>query len=422
MVTWIAQSWRRVCAILLVLSGFLAAALSAAPARAAVSSQDAQNISLLRSMFGVNGSDTELAQLLDSPQIGASIVGNIDCAWFGEHALDSTTNGAIILSPLTQELSQVESSDQFVEDLITSDLESLLPDEVSTVLDADQELDYFASHMQTYINVLGQAYSESEYLSALSDYYGNWYNNGDDPSTAQNLTTEDLGSGFLGSLAQDRGISLSEMWAEFSYASTCMNLAQDSSAQSSYAAFINALVSDLESYDGHNGASALVVVPVSSSEINVINTGNADVTNLTLSAGSETVAASDLPAGETETVALEGTGVQWFGATFSVDGISDVSATIAPTSTYLGTPIGLPETGDPTTFQFSVEDGPFAANRAAPTYSWDYGHRRRPAAPPLLVLRDLPRGLLRPGRPDHGFRIGHESTAVQRQLHEQRRR
>ena len=241
------------------------------------------------------------------------------------------------------------------------------------MLDADQELDYFASHMQTYIDVLGQAYSESEYLSALSDYYGNWYSNGDDPTTAQSLTTGDFGSSFLGSLAQDRGISLAEMWEEFSYSSTCMNLAQDSGAQASYAGFIDALVSELESYDGHNGASALVVVPVSSSEINVINTGDADVTNLSLSAAGETVDASELPAGENETVALEGTGVQSFGATFSVDGISEVSATIAPTSTYLGTPIPVPEAGDPTTFQFSVEDGPFAANGAAPTYSWDYG-------------------------------------------------
>ena len=129
--TRIAGFWRRGSAILLVLSAFVVSAMSAAPARAAVSPQDAQNISLLRSMFGVNGSDSELAQLLDSSKIGPSIVGNIDCAWFGEHALDRTTNGAMILSPLTQELTQVESADQFVENLVTSDLENLLPDDAS---------------------------------------------------------------------------------------------------------------------------------------------------------------------------------------------------------------------------------------------------------------------------------------------------
>jgi len=359
------------CLALIV--AFIVAGL-VAPCAGASSIQDTQYIGELRSIFGIDSSqasDAQLAQLLDASQLGPSIRGDLDCAFVGEHALDSTGVEQAEVSALSSEIDSVLAADQLADPLILSVLGDTASAELITGLHSS--LGQFKSLLSTYVDTVAYLDSDNAYRSLLAQYYGDEVDDGQSAEEAQQDLKENFGPA-LSAAAQPRGLSTPQLFAQFEYASGCMRLVQDTGDRLGYADYIDGVVRSVSAYQGGTG---LVLVPVSGNAMQAVDTGDAMVTDLSIrdSGGHTLGQLSELDPGEDALLSLSsGTVTDASTVGFTVDGVAGLSTAYAGVrrDLFVGDATALLAGSPPMTANFGIDQGPFAAAGSSPSYSWAF--------------------------------------------------
>lgn len=345
-----------------------------APGAWASSVPDAQYIGELRSVFGVDSSqasDAQLAQLLDAPQLGPSIRGDLDCAFVGQHALDSTGVEQAEVSALSNEIDSVLAADQLADPVVLAVLGDTVPAELITGLHGS--LSQFKSLLSTYVGTVAYLDSDSAYRSLLAQYHGDEVDDGQTAEEAQQDLKENFGP-VLAAAAQPRGLSTTQLFAQFEYASSCMRLVEDPSNRVAYADYIEGIVKSVAAYGSGSG---LILVPVFGGGVQAINAGDGRLSDLSvMDAGGQTLGQlSELDPGEDALLALSSGSVSDISSVgFAVDGVSGLSTsyTSVKRDLYVGDATALLADAPPMTASFGIDQGPFAAQGSSPSYGWAF--------------------------------------------------
>lgn len=281
----------RPAAGLLCLIGLILLGLGAAPARASISSQDQQEIASLRRIFGIDpadASDAQIAQLLDAPEVGASLRGDVACAYLGEHALDGTAAEKVELQVLLSEYSSVLAADQLLDPIAIAVLGDGFA--VQFLLGLHGALSELHSAISTFVDAEAYLESDGEYRSWLAQYYGA-ESEGKSAEEAREELESTAGSA-LDHVTQARHLSRDQLFAGYEYASGCMRLDADPVYRQGYANLIVGIVEQIDDYENGDG---LTLVPIAPGAVEAINTGRAEVSEIALldSAGTFTATAGE---------------------------------------------------------------------------------------------------------------------------------
>ena len=281
----------RPAAGLLCLIGLILLGLGAAPARASISSQDQQEIASLRRIFGIDpadASDAQIAQLLDAPEVGASLRGDVACAYLGEHALDGTAAEKVELQVLLSEYSSLLAADQLLDPIAIAVLGDGFA--VQFLLGLHGALSELHSAISTFVDAEASLESDRDYRSWLAQYYGA-ESDGKSAEEAREELESTAGSA-LDAVTQPRHLSRDQLFAGYEYASGCMRLDADPVYRQGYANLIVGIVEQIDDYENGDG---LTLVPIAPDAVEAINTGRAEVSEIALldSAGTFTATAGE---------------------------------------------------------------------------------------------------------------------------------
>lgn len=372
------------CALALVISVLAPIALgrtAVASASTGISSEDASYISYLRSIFGVSSasaSDSELAQILDSEKIGPEIKADISCGFHGVHALDSTSADIAVLTLLLDQLQPVlrfAAFTSYIAEIVLIDK----PAAIQILYELQTTLTGFASDISSFVDTMRVLFSDHDYRELLSQYHGFRADDGMDADAA----AAELESEFapvLNGVASQRGVRVSTLEKQFEYTSNCMSLAQDYETNSAFSSYVTTLVAHMRQYlsQGGQAGNGLVVVPVDSTTVDLINDGPGVVQapRLLDSGGHVVGASSDLEPGATYRVGLSGSTTGSVASIASnLDGVEGISRTFSGVSSllYVARPFISVSASNPATYNFDLTENPRVAYNAAASYRWDFG-------------------------------------------------
>ena len=350
--------------------------VAAVPSAQAISSHDQHSISVLRSVFGVDASragDAQLARILDAPEIGPSIEGDLTCAFVGQHALDGTGVARVEVETLLNEFAAVLAADQFANPLIIAGGGDAFA--AQFIVELHDALGGLHSALDTFVS--SGAYLESDwaYRSWLSQYHGDEVEGGMSAAEARHDVEETAGSA-LAAITQPRRISKSQLFSQFEYASGCMQLVQRPDLRDWYAGYIAGIVETIANYEKGIG---LTLVPVGSDYFEAVNSGKGTLSDVRVKdAAGHTIGEIDrLGSGEDEVLALaagESTAAA-VTVSFSVNGVPDVETDYAnvKSNLFVGDASAAFVEGSGSTAEFDIDQGPFAAFGSSPSYKWSFG-------------------------------------------------
>lgn len=344
----------------------------------AISAQDQQEISYIRQFFQVNtasASDTELAQLLDSKQVGPSIRGDVACVVHGQYALNDHQVDEAVMKALNGELQLVVSSDSFTNVLIDS-AATRLPAALGILLQVHGELEKFRSQVPLFVKALATLYSYPKYKELLVLYH----TAREEGKSAEETEAEmqlDVGE-VIQAVEKERSLTEAQLFAQYSYSSACMSLAENNEERAVYGEYINALIAALRSYSQKGGTTegGLTIVQTAPATLQIVNNGNAFVGKLTIkNQGGSTIATltGELEPGSSLSVGDGGGSPA--SVTFTVDGIESVTRSYSALTSelYVGEGFAAPAGEDSRKQELDVEPGPFVANGLSATYKWELG-------------------------------------------------
>ena len=350
------------CLACLAMLGF-----APAPARASISSQDQQEIASLRRIFGIDpadASDAQLAQLLDAPAVGASLRGDVACAYLGEHALDGTAAEKVELQALLDDYSAVLAADQLLDPIAIAIAGDSFA--VEFLVGLHQALSELHSAISTFVDAEAYLESDGEYRSWLSQYYGA-ESDGKSAEEAREELESTAGSA-LDHVTQARHLSRDQLFAGYEYASGCMRLDADPVYRQGYANLIVGIVEQIDDYENGDG---LTLVPVAPGAVEAINTGRAEVSEIALldSGGGGVGELGSLGVGDEAQILTSGTPAE---VEFSLDGVQHLKADYATLESplFVGQAVATLADSPPKKGEFELDQGPFAATGSSPKYGW----------------------------------------------------
>jgi hypothetical protein len=343
--------------------------LAAAPAHAAISSQDQQEIASLRRIFGIDpadASDEELAQLLDSPEVGAGLRGDVACAYLGEHALDGTAAEKVELQALLNEYSAVLAADQLLDPIALAIGGDSFA--VEFLVGLHGALGELHSTISTFVDAEAYLESDNEYRSWLAQYYG-FESDGKSAEEAREEVESTAGSA-LDAVTQPRHLSRDQLFTGYEYASGCMRLDANPEYRQGYANLIVGIVEQIRDYEGGKG---LTLVPIAPGAVEAIDTGTAEVGEISLldSGGGAVGGLGSLGAGDEAQILVSGAPAE---VEFSLDGVKHLKADYSTLESplFVGQPLATLADSPPMTGEFELDQGPFAASGSSPKYGWSF--------------------------------------------------
>jgi Invasin, domain 3/PKD domain len=181
----------------------------------------------------------------------------------------------------------------------------------------------------------------------------------------------------LAAVEHTRSLSQAELFAQYSYSSECMSLAENAEERRGYADYVEALIATLRTYSQAEGegSGGLAIVATGSQSVELIDEGDGLVTNVQMRSadGTQIASVSRLEPGQTVAAALNGG--EPSSVSFAVDGIEGVDRPYAELSRelYVGEPFARVVGADSRTQELGVEPGPFVAAGLTPVYKWELG-------------------------------------------------
>jgi Bacterial Ig-like domain (group 3)/Invasin, domain 3/PKD domain/Right handed beta helix region len=339
---------------------------------AAISTEDQQYISYLRSIFSIDSgraSDQRLAQILDSPKLGPSVRGDVDCAFTGLHALDSSGAQRAVVETLLSEYEAISAADQFADPLIIAGLGNSIT--AQFLVELHQDLGGFRSALSTFVNSEAYLLSDGDYRSWLAQYHGA-ESEGMTSEEARSEIEETAGSA-LDAVLQPRRLSADELFGQYEYASRCMSLDEDATYRTEYANYIIGIVQAIGDYEKGKG---LTLVPTGGSEFTAINTGKAQLGDVVVreADGSELGQLDELEPGADRTLSIGGSTGSAAKVSFTLDGIPGLEADYSSVASnlFVGQAVASLLPGLAKSSEFSIDQGPFAATGTSPTYEWAF--------------------------------------------------
>jgi hypothetical protein len=347
------------------------AAIVPSPA-AAISTGDQQYISYLQSIFAIDSakaSDQRLAQILDSPKLGPSVKGDVDCAFTGEHALDGSGAERAVVEALLNEYAAILAADQFADPLIFAGLGGSVT--AQFLVELHQGLGGLHSALATFADSEAYLISDGNYRSWLAQYHGA-ETDGMTPEEARQEIEETAGSA-LDAVLHPRRLSADDLFGQYEYASQCMTLDEDGTYKTEYANYITGIVKTMGEYEKGQG---LTLVPIGGNSFEAVNTGNAQLNDITVkdAGGGELGQLGELEPGADRALSIGGSTASAAEVSFALDGIPGLEADYASVASnlFVGQAVASLVPGSSKTGAFGIDQGPFAAVGTSPTYEWAF--------------------------------------------------
>jgi hypothetical protein len=338
---------------------------------AAISTEDQQYISYLRSIFTIDStkaSDQQLAQILDSPKLGPSVRGDVDCAFAGEHALDSSGAELTVVHTLLNEYEGILAANHFVDALIAARLGDSFTGQF--LIELHQDLDDLHSALTTFVDSEAYLISDSDYRSWLAQYHGA-EGDGKTPEEARQ-EIENTAGDELNHVLQPRRLSADDLFGQYEYSSSCMFLDENGTYKTEYANYIIGIVQMMKEYEEGEG---LTLVPVDGSHFEAINTGDAHLEDVTVeeAGGGELGRLDELEPGSEAPFAVSGVGSA-AKVSFTLEGIKGLEADYATVASdlFVGQAVSSLVSGSPKAGEFTIDRGPFAAVGTNAKYEWSF--------------------------------------------------
>ncbi len=366
----------RVGLLLAALACVLAAALGVPAGAHAISQEDKEDIGYLKSIYsieGPNATETDLAHLLDSKLIGATIRGQIACAVHGEDAFTNHAVDRTLLEAYAGELTLIAQETSF-ENLLFAAVEPQLGFGTQVLDEVTGNLGAFGDQVSVLVKAIAKLETYPEYKALLLLYH-NSREEGVAAEQAQGELREIEGP-VLAGVAHSLAMSESQLLGGYEYTSDCMTFAQSAEARGEYREFIEDVTERLHEYEqkGGNTQGGLELIPTGGSFVEAVNNGKGLLNEVTVTdAGGHTLASVPGTLGPGEAAQLSLPAGTPANATFAVDGIEGVTRGYSEITgeLYVGEPVAQVSPSEPNAVTLKFLEGPFAAANLTPSYSWE---------------------------------------------------